>query len=302
MNIAARFPTLDLGVPEEAGEVPPHALVISVLALAVAGSASFFWPESLAELTSLVWILALVPPFMLAFHRGWRGAAVGLIGAMGLLIALQVIPPLWAARSVNWQVVGGITVVLIGASLGAGILTESFRNQRRGILALAYGDPLTGLSNRRVLDIFLASQFAAAQRGLALAAVMVDVDGFKVYNDARGHQAGDRALRAVGEVLRSEARSMDLCGRYGGDEFVAVLPGATGEEALAFAARLCRAVKAGTERGVGKLSISAGVSAYEPTMAVPEDLLLAADAALYEAKAAGGNQAAARSSTAQPES
>ena len=88
---------------------------------------------------------------------------------------------------------------------------------------LSLTDPLTELPNRRHMQIFLEKEFAAAERGRALTVILYDLDDFKIFNDTAGHQAGDDALRAFGQILSDENRAMNLVARYGGDEFVSVL-------------------------------------------------------------------------------
>lgn len=153
------------------------------------------------------------------------------------------------------------------------------------VRALSFTDPLTGLANRRQLDRELAREFAAAQRGRKLTAVLFDIDGFKRYNDAHGHLAGDEVLRVVGSVLRTETRAMNLAARFGGDEFVALLSGTDRAGALLFVSRVQRRFTAEVHKLTGAdLEISAGLAEVCPEMQEPEDLLRAADHQLYLAK------------------
>ncbi|MGH7467474.1 MAG: sensor domain-containing diguanylate cyclase [Longimicrobiales bacterium] len=151
--------------------------------------------------------------------------------------------------------------------------------------ALSLTDPLTGLSNRRQLDRDLGREFAAARRGRPLVAVMFDLNRFKDYNDRFGHLAGDQVLRALGEALAAETRAMNPAGRYGGDEFVALL---TDTDALG-AQILVQRVRerfggAMANLGFGDLTVSAGIAEYTAEMTNPAHLLAAADLALYASK------------------
>jgi diguanylate cyclase (GGDEF)-like protein len=270
--------------------VPPKALVLSLLALGVAALASLVWPQSLEELAALVWLLALIPSFLFAYYRGWEGAAGGLAAAMALLILFEVAPPLISGTRVDWRIAGGITVVFIMTSLGAGSIAELLRRQKVRALEMAYADPLTGLPNRRVLDFFLGHHFASAQRGIKLAVVMFDLDGFKAYNDRFGHQAGDEALQAFAQILRTQARRSDLGGRYGGEEFLAILPHEGLDGARTFAERVRNTLaRHELPTGVG-ITVSGGLACFEPTMSDAHELVQAADDSMYEAKAAGGNR------------
>jgi diguanylate cyclase (GGDEF)-like protein len=148
------------------------------------------------------------------------------------------------------------------------------------VRSLSLTDPLTGLGNRRHMEVVMAHAWAAARRGEPLVVMALDLDGFKEVNDTRGHDAGDRMLCDVAAALRAEARGSDVLVRYGGDEFLVILPGSTVEGAHALAERVRRRVD-------GAVGISAGVAAYAPEHETPESLIREADRRLYESKARG---------------
>lgn len=166
---------------------------------------------------------------------------------------------------------------------------------------LALSDPLTGLGNRRKMDAALADEWSrAARERRPLAALVVDVDHFKPYNDLHGHLAGDQCLKLLAATISPLCgRPGDLVCRWGGDEFLVLLP-ATDE---AGAARLARAILA----AAGALRLPHGASNVSPVVTVsvgsaavvpsdkdsPEGLVRRADEALYAAKKAGGNRAVA---------
>ncbi|TVP73019.1 MAG: diguanylate cyclase [Gemmatimonadales bacterium] len=150
--------------------------------------------------------------------------------------------------------------------------------------AASLTDPLTGLPNRRHLELHLEQEFAAARRGRPLSVVLFDLDDFKQYNDALGHLAGDEALRTVGEVLDSETRAMNLVARYGGDEFVAVLSDTDVEGARRHARRVARRLARSPVAGPLALRISWGVAEFGEGLDSGKALLEAADRALYRAK------------------
>ena len=275
---------------EPDGTVPPRALYMSLAALTGAGLAAIVWPESLNELAALVWLLALVPAFLLAYYRGWEGAATGLLIAMILMIAIEIVPPLIVGTRVDWRIAGGVTVAFIAASLGLGGLAELLRQKQSSAMRLAFRDPLTGLANRRMLDLFLDQHFAAARRGQPVAVVVFDLDRFKNYNDVYGHTEGDAALRAFGAILKHETRDSDVAGRFGGEEFLTILPGTTVQGARLYAERVREALARRELPTQTRITTSAGIAVSSPTMAESSELVRAADAALYQAKAGGGNR------------
>jgi diguanylate cyclase (GGDEF)-like protein len=156
-------------------------------------------------------------------------------------------------------------------------------------------DRLTGTAVRRVLETRLLGAYrAATESGSPLAVIMCDLDHFKAINDSHGHLTGDRALAACAAALAQHKRSGDLLARYGGEEFTLLLEATDGDTALAVAERLRRAVEALRLEVDGTpvpLRISAGVAAYpELHVKTAAELLLLADAALYEAKRRGRNR------------
>jgi len=165
-------------------------------------------------------------------------------------------------------------------------------NERLRELAMA--DSLTGLPNRRHFDSVFEVEFRRAVRErTTLGLVMVDIDYFKAYNDIYGHPAGDECLRNIAAAIAAvPQRPADLAARYGGEELVLLLPGATLAGAELLAQRLVEAVRAleiAHKGGPGRVTISCGVAVFEPGrhQAEPLSLLQRADRALYKAKNSG---------------
>ncbi len=150
------------------------------------------------------------------------------------------------------------------------------------VRVLSLTDPLTGLANRRQLTKDLSREFAAAIRGRALVAVMFDLNGFKQYNDKFGHPAGDEALRKFAAALSISTRAQNTAARYGGDEFLTLLTDTNRAGAKVFIERV-RSMFPGpdAENREKRLSVSAGIAEYTPSMKTGEDLVEAADRELY---------------------
>lgn len=138
---------------------------------------------------------------------------------------------------------------------------------------LSLTDPLTGLANRRKMDVVLEHTFAAARRGQDLSVVMIDLDRFKEYNDRFGHLRGDDILRTFAGALHDHVRGSDLVVRYGGDEFLIVMSGATRLDADHIVARIRDAIP--------DIGFSAGIAQYTADLGSPEELLDRADRDLY---------------------
>ena len=162
-------------------------------------------------------------------------------------------------------------------------LRETLRSQ-------AIRDPLTGLFNRRYLEVTMERELNRVKRQeTPLGVIMMDLDHFKDYNDTFGHSAGDELLSALGALLKSHIRGEDIACRYGGEEFLLILPGASMEIALERAEGLRQAVKEMHQhyQGLKPASLSLGVAVYPDHGDTGGQLIQAADAALYRAKRAG---------------
>jgi diguanylate cyclase (GGDEF)-like protein len=156
-------------------------------------------------------------------------------------------------------------------------------------------DPLTGLANQRHFRDRLDIELRRARRyRRTLALIFCDLDHFKSINDSYGHHIGDVALKMVATCITRIARDTDLVVRYGGEEFVVMLPETSLEQAEVMAERLRRAIELVQiplpQGGVKRITMSFGVAAFPVTAETPEDLLTCADAAMYHAKALGRNR------------
>ena len=164
---------------------------------------------------------------------------------------------------------------------------------RRQLHEQATHDSLTGLPNRALLREELAKTHANAERyARGYGIVMFDLDKFKSVNDRFGHDAGDRAIEAAGRATRAALREGDMLGRWGGEEFLAILPEADADAAAAAAERMRRGLEAvRLEVGAYILTLRAsfGVAVYPRSTGTMHDLLLAVDAAMYRAKSDGGD-------------
>jgi len=227
---------------------------------------------------------------------------VGLLVVVGFIaywLGLLIVRPLDRLTTGAAEVAEGHLDVDLPVGKGeVGYLTEVFngmvdrlRESREQLEELLITDPLTGVSNRRHLMETMKNEARRSHRSKkSFAILMVDVDHFKKFNDTHGHVAGDEALKAVAEVLQEGTREVDHVARFGGEEFLVVLPetdiaGAVGA-AERFRERLAKHSVAVGKRSV-KVTVSTGVAEFPIDGASPEALIISADAALYEAKRLG---------------
>jgi two-component system, cell cycle response regulator len=175
-------------------------------------------------------------------------------------------------------------------------LQDELEEKNRELERLSISDGLTGLYNHRHIHGLLNDEFERAERtGSMLTVAMFDLDHFKSVNDEWGHQAGDRVLEQLADILRFNAREIDRLGRYGGEEFMALLPGTGVEDGAVLVERVRRDVaRRSFDIGHGRnlrMTISAGVASFpDERVGSPETIVRLADEALYAAKSGGRNR------------
>jgi diguanylate cyclase (GGDEF)-like protein len=262
--------------------IPARAVVLSIAALAVPFAASQWATE--ASAAPLVWLVALIPAFLLAYYRGWGGVATALAGAMAAL-ALSNVVLMVRGAVINELYFLGVITFFIAICLAVGWLSEAMHDSRARAELVALTDELTTLPNRRRVRMFLESQLAAPRRS-SLAVALFDLDNFKLYNDKEGHQAGDVMLCKFAEVLSAKVPRGSMPARYGGEEFLVVLGDCDEVAAAAFAERVRSGLRT-AQSGATPVTVSAGVAAGGVGVATINDLIVAADRALYRAKTDG---------------
>lgn len=155
---------------------------------------------------------------------------------------------------------------------------------------MAMTDQLTGLFNRHKLNDFLKSEVERARRyGRPLSLIMLDLDDMKTINDTFGHTAGDAVLKLVADAIREHVRRVDLPARFGGDEFLVLLPEAQLSVAAEVAKRVCAQIMS-TGFMESELSVSAGVGQWAQAYTTAQGFIHAVDQALYQAKRSGGKK------------
>ena len=251
----------------------PLSLIPAILALVST-------PRGLLRRT--YWPVAGVMIFHCTFAFG-RGAATAIGGPIGDLFTSNIVTAVWLLESF-----AAINLVSLGL-----ILMISQRHQLELDRQASY-DGLTGSLNRRAFERVAESEWSRAVRhDLPLSVLVLDLDRFKALNDTHGHDAGDLWLKSFADLCRGLLRREDLLCRYGGEEFLALLPQTSGEAAMQVAERIRRSVEGmriahnGTDIAV---TVSIGVATWNETVTDLKTMIAAADRALYRAKAAGRNR------------
>ena len=182
---------------------------------------------------------------------------------------------------------------LIGPQVALALERAEWQERATEFQLMSITDSLTALPNRRYLEERLAEELNRSKRyDYPMSFLMIDIDDFKAYNDKNGHQAGDLALQITAHCLKGALRAVDVASRYGGEEFCILLPQTAMAEAGVIADRIRHRVSTthfphGKTQPLGKVTISIGVSTFAKSIDTSENIIAAADRALYQAKSLG---------------
>ena len=259
---------------------------------------------ALALATGLVWLTGGAnSPFVFTFDLLVVAAALTMASRLALLVtaaaSLAYVGQLLMDVSLT---ANSVDLLRVGINLGAlwllaylaGVYAGSERRVRARVLELSQTDPLTGLFNRGQLFPTLEQEVQRTRRSArGFCVLMIDLDGLKAINDSIGHLRGDDVLRAVGRVINGSIRTVDSAYRYGGDEFLILLPETEFIGAYVVAEKIREGVEEIGESlstDLAVTSVSIGLVSHPEDGASPEELMVAADRAMYQAKALGKNQ------------
>jgi diguanylate cyclase (GGDEF)-like protein len=182
---------------------------------------------------------------------------------------------------------------IIGPQVALALERAEWQERATEFQLMSITDSLTALPNRRYLEERLAEELNRSKRyEYPMSFLMIDIDDFKAYNDKNGHQAGDLALQITAHCLKGALRAVDVASRYGGEEFCILLPQTGISEAGVIADRIRDRVSTthfphGKSQPLGSVTISVGVATYSKNIETPENIIAAADRALYQAKSLG---------------
>jgi diguanylate cyclase (GGDEF)-like protein len=242
-------------------------------------------------------LLIFIPALVVGSSRRWAVPLVGLLLTfyLGLYAACQALGPLSPLPSWALQLAHGVNVLLVFGmfyAMAAFYRATVIKAERR-LLAAATTDPLTGLANRAAFHLRAQSELAQGRRrGEPVSLMLADVDFFKRINDEFGHEAGDLVLLRLAELMRQTLREVDVLARWGGEEFLALLPSADTSQAADVAERLRQAVAA-VHIDIGGRTVQVTMSFGIAQVHAHHDLQSAtqsADQALYSSKRSGRNR------------
>lgn len=253
--------------------------------------------------SALVWLTGgAESPFVFAFHLVVVAAALTMGTRLALMVAAAASLAYLGQLAIGSEAVSSTDLLRVGVNLGslwllaylAGVYASSERRVRARVLELSQTDALTGLFNRAQLFPTLEQEVQRTRRSArGFCVLMIDLDGLKGINDSMGHLRGDEVLRAVGRVITGSIRGVDSAYRYGGDEFLILLPETEFIGAYVVAEKIREGVEEIAELHGAEgapTSVSIGLVSHPEDGSSAEELMIAADRAMYQAKSLGKNQ------------
>jgi len=276
-----------------------RSVLLIVLAFAFANLIIYF---SFPHGVIIYWTLYVVPLVIAAFVYDVYGVAViGLasVGAISWWLYSSISSPeFYRALSIQSsivEIVVGVSIFLLVGSI-LGVLSKKQKKQQMALELLSVHDRLTGLYNYSYfLDRMEEEKKRADRYEKELSFIMLDIDHFKHYNDTYGHEQGNVVLKKIAKTIRESTRDVDIVSRYGGEEFVVLLPRTPKKQAVDVAERIRKSVEVlefpgNKEQPIVKKAISGGVATYPHDSKDAAGLVVKADEALYEAKESGRNK------------
>jgi diguanylate cyclase (GGDEF)-like protein len=274
-----------VGVDDPAAQLGRRVMVFSALIALLSAPCVWLIVSHARREGTVLSVMALVAELLLVGLSLLRVAVNAVAPVQGEFESVPVFNT--QTREVLFVMAFGLTHLL----QGYGLVSLHVSQLLRRVAAQANTDALTGLPNRRTFEDTWRRMVQRAGRDKSPLALMVmDIDHFKRVNDTHGHAAGDEALRVLGWALKNHLRPGDLCARWGGEEFILALPGATPEVARARAEGLLKMALTYGENGSGEplaVTLSVGLTDWRSSDATPFATIARADAALYEAKRDG---------------
>ncbi len=238
---------------------------------------------------------AVFAALSLLYQNTLSGYSVIVASAQAAMESMQLAKVIVYARSLSddySQALFG-TLLMFAGAVGIGYLTDQRQSMAQRLAYLADHDMLTGLLNRRRFVYELESQVARSQRNnYHTSLLFIDLDGFKTINDTLGHMGGDLVLQGVARALEDNTRTHDVPARVGGDEFAVILPQTDHEHASAAAHHIAEGIQQSRVEFEGRrygVTASIGIAVFPQDAPDANLLLIAADTAMYQAKAKGKN-------------
>lgn len=270
--------------------VPSLAFLLSAFLPAFAAVARIAFEGRLGATALLIWLTGLVPVFLLTRYLGWRGSLIGLAWTSAMIILAELFASLLRGEPPTWTFVGIVVVATASVAFGAGLERQWWarRSDATGLADSASTGRVEPIPSGEVLDFLLHKLFEAARRKPPLAIVVFEVDRVEEYAELYGRGRAEKAIDVALQALSTQTRASNVCGRLDERTLVAFLNGERPQSAHAFAVRVIEELASLPAPWTGRITMSAGIAAFDPAMSTPEALKSQARRALGVARGMGG--------------
>ncbi len=273
--------------------MPSIPFVLSVLAPLVAVVIRVAAPSGAGAAINLVWLLGLVPVFLVTRYLGWKGALYGLLWPTILILITTFAMGLRDQAPVDMTALGSAIVTLAAVALGAGTMTEGWRREQADRARTDSGahdrEHLGLLPGREVLDFFLAKLFAGARRDPPLSVVLFEISELSDHAQLDGPGVVNAALAETARTLGSVTREMNVLGRFDDETFLVLLQGEDVGGAYSFTHRVLEEMESRPAPWDGRIHLNAGIAAFAEDVPDSAELILRAEKALDAARSLGGS-------------
>lgn len=271
--------------------MPSHAFLLSAFVPALAAVARLALHSEIGVWANLVWLLGLIPVFLLTRYLGWKGALLGLAWTAAMAVTADLFAALLGGQTTDWSLIGLVVAVTASVALGAGLERQWWVARRDQGPEPADSRPNVGdLPQGEVLLYFLEKLFEAARRRPPLTIVLFEVDRFEEYESMYGEKKANAALDVAAQALKSQTRASNMYGRLDARRLVVFLSGETLSGAYGFSIRVLEEVASLPAPWSGRITLSAGVAGFETAMPNAAALLARARQALDMARRMGGER------------
>jgi diguanylate cyclase (GGDEF)-like protein len=275
--------------------MPSVPFVLSVLAPLIAVVIRVAAPPGAGTAINLVWLLGLVPVFLVTRYLGWKGALYGLLWATVPILITTFAMGVRDEVPVDMTALGAVVVTLAAAALGAGIMTEGWRREldagARAAPDALIREQLDFLPGREVLDYFLGKLFAGARRNPPLSVVLFEISDLSDHVEIEGPGVANQALVETARALGDVTRAMNVLGRYDDETFLVLLQGEDVAGAYSFAHRVLDEIGAKPAPWEGRIHLNAGIATFDEDVSEAGELIRRAGKALDAARSLGGSAA-----------
>ena len=274
-------------------QMPSYAFLIAAFLPALAAVAGLALHDTMGMWALLIWLLGMAPVFLLTRYLGWKGALLGLAWTSAMVILAELFAALLGGRDPQWSLVGVVVAVTASAALGAGLERQWWVARRDESVQVEEKEPeppADDLPTGEVLHYFLEKLFQSARRRPPLSIVIFEVDHYDEYVSMYGQSKASKAIDVAVQALKAQTRSSNMYGRLDGRRLVVFLSGETLAGAYGFSVRVLEEIASFSVPWSGRITLSAGIAAYETAMVNPDALLARARQALDTARRMGGER------------